>query len=315
MAGSDLDELDELYWAKPDAFIALRTKLSSAAKRRGDRDAARRISVANRPTMAAWVVNRLVIGCRDARQRLADLGDRLRAAHAAMDGDQIRDLSAEQRKLIEELTRAAFEAAGLSNPSGAIRDDVGATLQAAIADPDVRAALGRLTRPERWSGFGAFGDAAPTGARSAKRNSPPGRASAKPAPKKTDAEAATAERHSAVQKRENQLRAAREHQEHLEAALAIAERAKSEADAACSARRAGLAEARSELERVRQRLYTAERELGVAEHGYGEAQQASRDAADLVREAKAELNRARSKTVRAQAAVARRPDRRARSSH
>lgn len=316
MAGSDLDELDQLYWAKPDAFIALRTKLSSAAKRRGDRDAARRISVTNRPTMAAWVVNRLVIGRREARQRLADLGDRLRAAHAAMDGDQIRDLSAEQRKLIEELTRAAFEAAGLSNPSGAIRDDVGATLQAAIADPDVRAALGRLTRPERWAGFGAFGDAAPaTGARSGKRTSPPGRASAKRAPTKADTDAPTAERHHAVRERENQLRAAREHQEKLEAAVAIAERTKSEADAAFSARRAGLAEARAELAQIRQRLRTAERELAVAEHDYGEAQQASRDAADLVREAKAELNQARSKAVRAQAAVARRPDRRARSSH
>jgi hypothetical protein len=298
MAGSDLDELDELYWAKPDAFIALRTKLSSAAKRRGDRDAARRISVTNRPTTAAWVVNRLAIGRREARQRLADLGDRLRAAHAAMDGDQIRDLSAEQRKLIDELTRAAFEAAELSNPSAAVRDDVGATLQAAIADPDVRAALGRLTRPERWSGFGTFGDAASVaGARSLKRKSPSGRASAKPARKKADTDAPTAEGRRAVRERENRLRAAREQQEKLEAAVAVAERARSDADEALSERRAGLAEARSALEQARQRLRAAERDLEIAEDGYSEAQQASRNAAEMVREANAQLKRARSNSA------------------
>ncbi len=316
MADSDLDELDELYWAKPDAFIALRTKLSSAAKRRGDREAARRISVTNKPTTAAWVVNRLVIGRREARQRLADLGDRLRAAHAAMDGDQIRDLSAEQRKLIDELTRAAFDAADLNNPSAAIRDDVGATLQAAIADPDIRSALGRLTRPERWSGFGAFGDAASvTGARGGKRKSRPGQASTPPAPQKPDTDGRAAGAHTAVRERENRLRAAREQQEKLEAAVAVAERARSEADDAMSERRAGLAEARSALERARQRLRAAERDLGVAEHGYGEAQQASRAAAEVVRETKAQLKQARSKSARAEAAVARRPGRPVRSGH
>src|SRR5579875_2776898 len=205
---SDSD-LDELYWAKPDAFIALRTTLSSAAKRRGDREAARRISVTNRPTTAAWVVNRLAIGRREARQRLADLGDRLRAAHAAMDGDQIRDLSAEQRKLIDELTRAAFEAAELSNPSAAVRDDVGATLQAAIADPDVRAALGRLTRPERWSGFGTFGDAAPAKQVGSKRVA-----------KTPGKDVPAAANPGAARERENRMRAAQEHQEKLKAAVA-----------------------------------------------------------------------------------------------
>jgi len=34
------------------------------------------------------------------------------------------------------------------------------TLQAAIADPDVASRLGRLTKAERWSGSGEFGDTA-----------------------------------------------------------------------------------------------------------------------------------------------------------
>jgi hypothetical protein len=295
MAGSDRDPLDELYWAKPDGFIALRTQLSSAAKQRGDRDTARRISITNKPTTAAWVVNRLAIGSREACQRLADLGDRLRAAHAAIDGDQIRDLSAEQRRLIDDLTRAAFDAAELSDPSAAIRDDVGATLQAAIADPDVRAALGRLTRPARWSGFGALGDAAPlvgagrSGGKGGTRAS--GQAAATQPPKKQATR--SAEKQAAARDRESRLRAAREQREKLEAALAAAEQARSEADDALSERRAELAAARSRRDEARQSLRAAERDLGIAEQDFTQAQQASRTTADRVREAKAQLSRAR----------------------
>ncbi len=291
---ADID-LDELYWAKPDRFIALRTKLSSAAKQRGDRDTARRISVTNKPTTAAWIVNRLAIGHREAGQRLGDLGDRLRAAHSAMDGDQIRDLSAEQRKLVDELTRAAFDAAEVPNPSAAIRDDVGATLQAAIADPHIRATLGRLTRPERWSGFGALGHAAPVigNGRDEKRRSRPAQAVAKPAVKKPDTNTPSAATQAAEREGANRLRAARERQEKLNAVVAAAEHAKSKADKSLSERRAELAAARSRQDQARSSLRAAERELGIAEQNYGEAQQASREAADQLREAKAQSKRAR----------------------
>jgi hypothetical protein len=154
------EELDRLYEVPPREFTAERAKLAAAAKQRGDTAAAKWISAANKPTTAAWVVNRLALRHADIRQRLADLGERLRAAHSAMDGGRIRDLSAEQRKLIDELTRKALEAADLKQPSATVREDLTGTLQAAIAEPQISARLGRLTRPERWSGFGAFGDAA-----------------------------------------------------------------------------------------------------------------------------------------------------------
>ncbi|MBV8930202.1 MAG: hypothetical protein JO152_13860, partial [Mycobacteriaceae bacterium] len=85
------------------------------------------------------------------------------------------ELSAHQRHLVDELARAACDAAGIAGPSAALRDDVTATLQAAVADADVTARLGRLTKAEQWTGFGAFGDAEPV--------STPGRGGApKPAP-------------------------------------------------------------------------------------------------------------------------------------
>ena len=155
------DELDTLYWVEPEAFTAQRTKLAAEAKKRGDEAAAKRISAARKPTTAAWIVNRVALGHKDTKKRLADLGDRLRAAHAEMDGERIRALSAEQHKLIEALARAAFDAADVARPSASVREDVTGTLQAAIADPEVTERLGRLAKPERWSGFGGFGDAAP----------------------------------------------------------------------------------------------------------------------------------------------------------
>ena len=135
------DDLDVLYAAKPEDFTALRTKLAAEAKKRGDADTAKQITAARRPTTAAHVVNMLVLNDASARGRLTDLGERLRAAHAGMDGSQIRELTAQQRRLIDELARAAFEEADL-RPTAALRDDVTATLQAAIADPEVAGAAG-----------------------------------------------------------------------------------------------------------------------------------------------------------------------------
>lgn len=150
------DDLDSLYGTRPEEFTARRKEFAEAARKRGDAEAAKVIAAARRPTMAAWVVNRLVLTDATVRPRLADLHDALRAAHATMDGQRIRELSSVQRRLVQELTRAAFTAAGL-DPTAAVRDDVTSTLQAAIADPDVSARLGRLSRAEEWSGFGDFG--------------------------------------------------------------------------------------------------------------------------------------------------------------
>jgi hypothetical protein len=271
------DELDELYWVKPEDFTALRTSLAAAAKQR-DAAAAKRISAARKPTTAAWVVNRLVRSDEEAKQRLGDLGERLRTAHAAMDGDRIRELSAEQRRLVDELARAAFEAAELTDPPAALRDDVTGTLQAAIADPEVTARLGQLTKAERWSGFGEFGATAPvfTVARRAKR---------KPEPEPAPQEPAKEEEEPS----DDQLRAKREQIEAARATLAAAERAKDEADDALSETKADLAAARLRHDDARNRLVEAERKLNAAEEAYEKAKHASRDAAELVKEAKLQL--------------------------
>jgi hypothetical protein len=263
------DELDELYEVKPEEFTALRTKLAAAAKQRADTDTAKQISAARKPTAAAWVANRVALRDQDIRTRLAGLGERLRDAHAAMDGDRIRELSAEQRRLVEDVARAAFEQAGLADPSAALRDDVTGTLQAAIADPDVASRLGRLTRAERWSGFGEFSDTAMVFTPSRKTVS----ARKKPADKRAKPDQ---KHHAARREREK-------------AALAAAQRSKADADAALTELQSDLATARLRRDDARRRLQGAEDALTAAEDAYHKGKQASRDEAALVKAAKAAL--------------------------
>lgn len=264
MTDGDLADLDALYAAKLADFTPLRTKLAAEAKKRGDAEAAKQIAAARKPTTAAHLVNVLVLNNPAVRRRLTDLGERLRAAHAGMDGGLIRELTAEQRRLIDELTRTAFEEAALTGPTAALRDDVTATLQAAIADPEVATRLGRLTKAEQWSGFGEFGDTAivfkPTRSR---------KTEAEPAPPVKDADDRDAE-----ERRRRQQ------------ALAAAERAKADADDALKELQSDLATARLRRDDARRRLKDAESALTAAEDAYEQAKRSSRDAAAVVKEAK-----------------------------
>jgi hypothetical protein len=184
-----------------------------------------------------------------------------------MDGGRIRALSAEQRRLVDDVARTAFEEAELTAPSAALRDDVTGTLQAAIADPDVASRLGRLTKAEQWSGFGEFGDTTMVSTSSRKTVT----AREKPAEKPQRDEKRDDKR---VEKR---------------AALAAAERAKADIDAALTELQSDLATARLRRDDARRRLRDAENALIAAQDAYDKAKQAGREASAVVKQAKAQL--------------------------
>lgn len=238
------------------------------AKKRGDRDAARTIGAARRPTTAAWVVNALVRADGTATSRLADIGQHLRAAHAAMDGARIRELSGAQRKLVDELVRTGFAAADVSRPSAALRDDVVGTLQAAVADPDVAARLGRLEKAERWSGFGEFGAVTAVG----------------PAPKATAKVKAKAKAKASSPPTpppapdEREVDAARDRVETARRDVRIAEQATATAGETLADCAAALAAARRRYEKVLETLSAAERALSLADADHAEAEHASQAA-------------------------------------
>ena len=146
----------ELYTADPDGFTARRTELAGRARDAGEPAVAKKITALRKPTRSAWVVNRLVRSDPEVRSRLDSLAADLRDAS---DGSRLRELTAARAKLVDELTRTALE--GLPAPPAAMREEVTATFDAAIADPEVAASLGTLVRAARYAGFGGFAAAPP----------------------------------------------------------------------------------------------------------------------------------------------------------
>jgi len=122
-----------LYDADPDEFMPRRQQLADAAKEAGDPDAAKQITGLRKPTRSAWVVNHLVRSDPEVTIRLAALATQLRAP--ALDAAQIRELTTARARLVDELTRQAFTLAGHPSPPAGQREEVSATLDAAIADP------------------------------------------------------------------------------------------------------------------------------------------------------------------------------------
>jgi hypothetical protein len=160
---SDLqaEAVAELYAADPDEFTGRRAELAAAARDAGEPAAAKQITALRKPTRSAWVVNRLVRSDPEARARIDALAADLRGAAGAADGARIRELTAARGRLVDELTRQALRVSELPAPPAALREEVSATLDAALADPEVAANLGTLVRAAHWSGFGL--DAFPGG--------------------------------------------------------------------------------------------------------------------------------------------------------
>jgi len=224
----------ELYTADPDGFTARRTELAERARDAGEPAVAKKITALRKPTRSAWVVNRLVRSDPEVRSRLGSLAADLRDAS---DGSRLRELTAARAKLVDELTRTALE--GLPAPPASMREEVTATLDAAIADPEVAASLGTLVRAAQYAGFGGFAAAPPA-----------------PAPRKTKPPPEPAAEREA--RRREKIRQA-------ERALADADR---DLESAISAEReledsvrrleADLADARQRLAEARRRSYRAE---------------------------------------------------------
>lgn len=161
MTDDDLlpEAVAELYASDPDEFIKRRGVLAAQARAAGQATVAKRIAGLRKPTRSAWIVNQLVRSDPDVSSQLAELGGQLRAAQRSLDGAAIRDLSLRRRHLIDALARQAFRVSGQYSPPAAIRDEVTATLSAALADPQVadRVRAGALERAAHSEGFGTAG--------------------------------------------------------------------------------------------------------------------------------------------------------------
>jgi hypothetical protein len=232
----------ELYEADPDGFTARRAELAAGARDAGEPAAAKQIAALRKPTRSAWVVNRLVRADPEVRSRLDALAADLRTA---ADGTRIRELSAARSGLVDELTRTALRVAELSAPPAALREEVTATLDAAIADPEVAAGLGTLVRAAHYAGFGLAPrpDGAPAPSQDAKKTRPP-----KPAETGTERE----------DRRQEKIKAAERSLADADHDVEAATAAERDLEDTVRGLEAELADARQRLAEARRQSYRAE---------------------------------------------------------
>jgi hypothetical protein len=155
-------ELDRLYAAPLDEFVAERDALAKQLRSEGDREAADRVKALRKPSAAVWAVNQLARRQQKDYRALLKAGDKLRATQEKVLGgespDKLQEAAAAERELVDRLTEkggAVLEVAG-HKPTDATLRRVSGTLHAAATRPDLREAAesGRLEHEEETAGFG-----------------------------------------------------------------------------------------------------------------------------------------------------------------
>jgi hypothetical protein len=159
-------ELDALYEASPEKFVAERNALVQKLRQQGANDQAKAIASLSKPTLVTWATNQVARREREKVQELLEAADRVRLAQTrALSGgspgaQELRDASREQRTLISELMRSAsaiLEDAG-HQPSASVLGRIETTLQsAALSTGPERELLanGRLSGEVQQFGFPA----------------------------------------------------------------------------------------------------------------------------------------------------------------
>ncbi|SDJ52245.1 hypothetical protein SAMN05444157_3781 [Frankineae bacterium MT45] len=158
-ASDELDEVaDELYSLVPDEFIAERNRQEKQAKAAGNPDLAAAIHGLPKPNIVGWLANQLARQHAEEIAPLIDIGAAMREATRELSMEQLRDLTAKQRQVVNALVQQAkvIASAAEKTVSEENRRGLEATLHAALADEQAAHLLlaGRLTGALRRSGFG-----------------------------------------------------------------------------------------------------------------------------------------------------------------
>lgn len=263
----------ELYALPPEEFTAARDR---AAKAAAGRDRAKELKALRRPTVSAWLVNLLAAQDSALLEQLIALGPRLAQAQAKGRGDELRELGAQRRDLVEAVTERAV-ALGERPVTAAVRAEVAGTLDAGLADPEAAEAVrsGRLVRPLSYAGFGGVDL---DGAVAVSRPQP-----AREPTRKPDAVAAA---EAAALEAAGQLDDAVRECERRAAEREAAEQQQTEAEQAVEQARRALSEAERLAEQARDSRQTAD-------DAAAEATEAVRQAQGAAEQARTELDRLR----------------------
>jgi hypothetical protein len=290
----DIDQIaDELYALSPDDFRAARDERAAQARASGDKTLARAITGLRRPVVSAWLVNLLARESPAQMSELLALGESLRDAQQALDGDRLRELSTQRRGLVGAMVSEAKQLADRAGRTVSLQveREVEATLQAALADPDAAAEVsaGRLAGPLSYAGLGG-GEAVPLRPARKREGAPPRPAPAKKEPAERSARGQRgapvdlAERRAAREAAQQEAREAAA-AERKEREAAAARQAVQDAEGVAAAARTALddaervvASARAEHDTLRQQAEQLDRELAEALAAQSRATRALRDA-------------------------------------
>src|SRR4051794_12782027 len=150
------ERVDALYGLPLERFVPERDALAKELRAEGDKAAAEEVRRLQKPTRAAWAVNRAIREQPEAARALADsarlLAEAQQESLGGGDGSALREAGERARAAVDVLVAAA--------PWGSesMADKVRETLHAATVDPEVLAevAAGRVAREQMASGFGAL---------------------------------------------------------------------------------------------------------------------------------------------------------------
>jgi hypothetical protein len=153
---------DELYALPPADFTAARDRYVAEARNAGDQAAARELAALRRPTVSAWLVNLFALREAASLEELIALGGAIRDAQGSVPPAQLRDLSAQRRRALDEAVASAQALAASSGGAAPSRQHVAeaeSTLSAAMADESAADQVrgGRVLKPLSYSGFGQVG--------------------------------------------------------------------------------------------------------------------------------------------------------------
>lgn len=241
-------DIDDLYGAPLDRFVAERTQLAKALRKDGRREEAAEVAALRKPSVAAWAVNQLIRTQGRSVKDLFKAGDALQKAHDLAtagrgDAQALRKATQIERATVDTLVEAAR---GLLTSEGhelspAVIDRVSETLRAAALDPDARAQVGegRLERELRHVGLGLLGDISAVPAPARKRKAP--------APKRKQDQKRQAEAEARERERAQALKDARATEKDARRELERAQRALDSAQARRDKAAAALAHAEQEL--------------------------------------------------------------------
>ena len=150
--------MQRLYAVGPEEFMAVRRELVASARAAGERDLAAELGALRKPSLAAWAINLVARESPGVLADLVGLGARMRDAQGRLDTATLTALRPERDQTVR---RGVAEAVTVAQSAGralspAAREDVRATLVAALADEgaSVAVASGQLTRALSYSGFG-----------------------------------------------------------------------------------------------------------------------------------------------------------------